>query len=153
MLLGSHTLKAYSRKHKIIARSSAEAELYAAALGASESKGIVSLLKEMGCEMKPALAIDAKATEHLLHRQGIGRLKHVDASYLWMKEGIISKRLRVRRVNIEENVSDQVTKLLSKAAIAKHCLTLGYVNITEEKGSMQATSRGDVAQKEQDHMM
>ena len=34
--------------------------------------------------MKPVLAIDAKATEHILHRQGIGRLKHIDVAYLWM---------------------------------------------------------------------
>ena len=70
-LLGNHTLIGYTRKQKIIARSSAEAELCAAALGASESKGTVSLLKDLGYEMKPVLAIDAKATEHILHRQGI----------------------------------------------------------------------------------
>ena len=68
ILLGDHTLNAYTRKQKIIAKSSAEAELYAAALGASGSKGIVSLLKDVGYEMKPVLAIDAKATEHILHR-------------------------------------------------------------------------------------
>ena len=61
----SHLVKAYTCKQKIIARSSAEAELYAAALGASESKGIVSLLKDLGYEMKPVLAIDANATEHI----------------------------------------------------------------------------------------
>ena len=71
-----------TRKQKIIARSSAEAELYAAALGASESKGIVSLLRGLGYEMKPVLAIDAKATEHILHRQGIGKLKHIDVAAL-----------------------------------------------------------------------
>ena len=38
-LVGRHHLKAYTRKQKIIARSSAEAGLYAAALGASEAKG------------------------------------------------------------------------------------------------------------------
>ena len=36
VMLGDHTLKAYTQKQKIIARSSAEAELYVAALGASE---------------------------------------------------------------------------------------------------------------------
>ena len=40
-LLGSHTLKAYTRRQTIIARSRAEAEVYAAPLGASEPKGIV----------------------------------------------------------------------------------------------------------------
>ena len=67
-MLGAHALKAYTRKQKIIARSSAEAELYAAALGAS-------LLRDLGYEMKPVLAIDAKATEHILHRQGIGKFE------------------------------------------------------------------------------
>ena len=73
ILLGSDTLKAYTRKQNIIARISAEAELHAAALVASESKGNVSLLKDLGYEMKPVLATDAKATEHILHRQGRNR--------------------------------------------------------------------------------
>ena len=30
--------------------------------------------------MKPAVAIDAKATEHTLPRQGVGRLKHMDGA-------------------------------------------------------------------------
>ena len=49
-----------TRKQKIIAMSSAEAGLYTAALGASESKGIVSLLRGLGYEMKPVWATDAK---------------------------------------------------------------------------------------------
>ena len=92
VLLGSHTLKAYTRKHKTIARSSAEAELFAAASRASES-----VLKDLGYGMKPVLAIDAMATEHILHTQGICRSKHIEA-YLWMQD----KRLRVRRVRSEE---------------------------------------------------
>ena len=31
--------------------------------------------------MKPVLAIDVKAAEHILHKQGIGRLKHIDVAY------------------------------------------------------------------------
>ena len=46
ILLGKHALKACTRKHNIIARSSAEAELCAAALRASELKAVVSLLKD-----------------------------------------------------------------------------------------------------------
>ena len=39
MMLGRYTVKAYTRKQKVIAKSSAEAELYAAPLRASEAKG------------------------------------------------------------------------------------------------------------------
>ena len=52
-----------------------------------------------------------------------------------MQDEIRSKRLRVRRVKSEENVADLVTKPLSKAVIAKHCLALGYVNMAEKKVS------------------
>ena len=124
-LLGSHTLKGCTRKQKIVARSSAEAELYAVA------KGNVSLLKDLGYEMKPVMATDAKATENIPHGR-VGRLKHVDVAFLWMQDEVTSKRLRVRRVKSEEKVADLGTKLLSKAAIAKHCLALGYVNMAEE---------------------
>ena len=56
-----------------MARSSAEADLHGAALGASESKGIASLLKDLGYEMKPVLATDTKkATVHILHTQRVG---------------------------------------------------------------------------------
>ena len=41
-------MKAYTRKQKIIARSSAEAELYAAALGASEAKEVQSMMCDLG---------------------------------------------------------------------------------------------------------
>ena len=82
--------------------------------------------------MKPVLAIDAEATEHILHRQGIGKLKHMDVAYLWIQDEIRSQRLRVRRVRSEENVADLGTKPLSKTVIAKHCLTLGYMNMDEK---------------------
>ena len=132
VMLGEHTLKAYTRKQKIIARSSAEAELYAAALGASELKAIVSLMRDLGYEKRPVLAIDAKATEHILHRQGIGKLKHIDVAYLWIQDEVRSQRLQVRRIKSEDNVTDLGTKPLKKAVIAKHCLTLEYVNMNQE---------------------
>ena len=55
---------------------------------------------------------------------------------LWVQDEIRSRRLRVRRVRSEENVADLGTKTLSKAVIAKHCLTLGYVNMDE--GNVQS---------------
>ena len=101
LMLGRHTLKAYTRKQKITTKSSAETELYAAALGASEAKEVQSMMRDFGFAVKPVLAIDAKATEHILHRQGIGRLKHIDVAYLWVQDEIRSQRIQVRRVRSE----------------------------------------------------
>ena len=85
-LLGNHTLKAYTRKEKSSERASN--------IGTSEPKGIVTLLKDLDYELKPVLVIDAKATEHLVDRQGIGKLSHIDIVFLWTRDEIRSKRLR-----------------------------------------------------------
>ena len=79
-------MKAYTSKQRIIAKSSAEAELHAAALGASEAKGVQNVMSDLGIAVEPVLAVDAKATEHILHRQGIGKPKHIDVAYLWVQD-------------------------------------------------------------------
>ena len=93
--MGRLLLKACTTKQKIIARSSAEAELYAVALGASEAKGVESMMRDLGFAVKPVLTIDAKATEHSLHRDGIGKMKHIDVEHLWLQNEVKSNRVKV----------------------------------------------------------
>ena len=57
-------------------------------------------------------------------------------AYLWVQDEIRSERIQVRRVRSEENVADLGTKPLSRAVIAKHCLTLEYMNINDEVSRM-----------------
>ena len=87
ILIGNHMLKAYTCNENIIARSRTQSELYTAALGAFESEGMVSLLCSVW-PMKPELAIDGKPTDHILHRQGIGRLKNIDVAHLWTQDDV-----------------------------------------------------------------
>ena len=47
--------RAHTRRRKIIARGGSEAELYAAALNASESNGIVSMISDLGFNVKLVL--------------------------------------------------------------------------------------------------
>ena len=49
-----------------------------------------------------------------------------------VQDEIRSQRVQVRRVRSEENVADLGTKPLSRAVIAKHCLTLGYMNMDDK---------------------
>ena len=50
--------------------------------------------------------MDAKATEHILHRHGIGKMKHIDVAHLWLQDEVTSNRLSVRRVKREVNLAD-----------------------------------------------
>ena len=130
-LLGGHLLKAYTRKQKIIAGSSAEAELYAAALAASEAEGIESMMIDLGFAVEPVLITDAKAAEHILHRHGIERMKHIDVAHLWLQDEVKSDRLRVRRIKNDHNLADIGTKALSSKIIRKHATAMGYVGTQE----------------------
>ena len=125
-LLGRHILTAYTRKQKIVARNSAEATLYAATLTFSDAKGIESMMLGLGFAMKPVLIIDAKATEHILHRHGIRRMKHIDVACLWLQDEVKSERLRVRRVKSEDNLADLGTRELSNKIIRRHATSMVY---------------------------
>ena len=66
------------------------------------------------------LIIHAKATEHIVQRHGIGKMRHIDVAHLWLQDEVKSNRLRVRRVKCEDNLADIGTKSLSNKIIRKH---------------------------------
>ena len=129
-LVGRHLLKAYTRKQQIIARSSAEAELCVAALGASEERR-GGMMRDLGFAVKPVLVVDAKATEHTLHRHGIGKMKHIDVAHLWLQDELKSNRMKVCRVKSVENLAAIGTKALSNKITRKHATSMLYIDAQE----------------------
>ena len=134
ILLGSHTLNAYTRNKISLQGAARKKNCTQQRSERLRQKGMVSLLCDLGYVMKPVLTIVAKATEHILHRQGSGRSQHIDVAYLKMQDEVRSKMLRVRRVKSEENMADLGTTP-SKATIAKQCIALACVNMAEEQRS------------------
>ena len=124
-------MKAYTRKRKIIARSSGEGELYAGALGASEAKGVESMMRDLGCAVKPAVVIHAKAKGQALHRHGIGTMNHIDVAHLCLQDEVKSNRLKVRRVESEDNLADIGAMALSSKIIRRHATSMEYVDARE----------------------
>ena len=55
----------------------------------------------------------------MLHKQGIGRMQHVDLAHLWSQHGVGSNRVVVRCVSSEQIVADLRTTALSRAVIAR----------------------------------
>ena len=83
------------------------------------------------------LAIDAKATEQHSSQTRDRKIEtHRYVAYLWIQDEVRSRRLQVRRVKSEDNIADLGTKPLIRAVIAKHCTTMGYVNMSQEDAQM-----------------
>ena len=77
--------------------------------------------------MKLELRVDAKATIGILHRQGLGRLRHVEVGHLWIQQAVKSGRIEVRKVLGTENIADLMTKYLDFNTNSKHIEKMGFV--------------------------
>ena len=121
---GRHVLGSWSRTQATIALSSGEAELNGALKGASELLGASSLLSELGHEMQLGLEGDSTACQGTLHREGAGKVKHLEVRQLWLQSHIRDGRIRFQKIPREGNSADAMTKHWGPDAHA-HFLRIG----------------------------
>ena len=108
--LGAHLIRCYSKRQASIALSSGEAELYAINLAAREVLGISQLAAESGHDLRLQLYTDATAVIGMVHRSGVGRLKHVSVQSLWLQDLVGSGQIAIDKIPRERNVADYLTK-------------------------------------------
>ena len=124
MKWGSHLIKSWSSTQQVIATSSGEAELYAMVKGVSQTKGLISMLNDLGYNANAKVCTDANAAIGIVHRQGLGKTRHVDVQYLWVQQEVYEGRLNVEKVGTQENMADLLTKALEADAINRHMANL-----------------------------
>ena len=121
---GGHLLKAYSSTQANIALSSAEAELHATVVAASEGLGMKAMAKDFGMSLDPYLNVDASAAIGIMQRKGLGKLRHLDTQSLWIQDAVRQRRVIVEKVEGTENPADLMTKHLdgpSMSDMLKRC--------------------------------
>eukprot|EP00973_Karenia_brevis_P083935 11646618-Karenia_brevis.AAC.1 len=85
-LLGHHVIKTWSKTQSLIALSSAESELYGCVKATAECLGTMSLLADFGRHCGGVIKADASATLGIISRRGLGKIRHLDTSFLWLQE-------------------------------------------------------------------
>ena len=103
------------RSQKAIALSSGESEFMALVAGCSEGMLVRHLWKMITgeeCQMKARS--DSSAARGMTQRQGIGRVRHRDASMLWIQQKEREKVLTVAAIPIDLNSADIGAKNLPK---------------------------------------
>ena len=109
-LLEGAAVKHWSRTQRSRALSVGEAEYYALVTGSAEGLGIQSLAEDMGFDVKVVIWTDSDTARSLASRRGLGKMRHMELRYLWVQEMVKDGRMKVRRVNGEENPADHLTK-------------------------------------------
>ena len=135
ILFGGAAVKGWSSNQSVIALSSGEAEYYAASKGASQALGFKAMLADLGIAAKIILYTDSSAARGIIHRAGLGKLRHLETGYLWLQAAVKAKRLQIRKVLGSENPAELFTKHFAAADMWKHLETL---RISEETGGPRA---------------
>ena len=76
------------------------------------------MLKDLGIEAKIILYTDSTAARGIIHRAGLGELRHLETGYLWLQAAVKAKRLQVRKVLGTNNPADLFTKHLEALTIS-----------------------------------
>ena len=119
-------LKVWSSTQTVVARSSGEAEYYAAVKGASEAIGFQSGCMDLGIVVNVDLLSDSSACRGICARSGIGKVKHMAVQLLWLQDAVKSGVIRMRSVRGDLNVADLMTKFMSRPTIDGHMRRLGF---------------------------
>ena len=125
IMLGKHWVKSWSKSQSTIALSSAESELYACIKASSEGLGFLSIMKDYDMTMRGEIRSDASAALGVIARNGLGKLRHVDTSYLWIQQTSAEKKLKYGKVDGKDNIADIMTKNVPKELSEKHCFSIG----------------------------
>ncbi len=123
---GSHTWKTWSKTQSTVATSSAEAELYGIVRGTQEALASLTMLKEFAMPMGAKLVTDASAALAISQREGLGKLKHIDISWLWIQDVAKRKPVLYGKVPGVQNPADAMTKYLTKQNMDSYMGMLNY---------------------------
>lgn len=154
-MIASHTIKTWPSTQQIIALSTAEAELYALIKCACQCTGIISLAADFGVTLKATVMIDASAALGIAQRRGLGKLRHIDAQWLWIQERLHQGELKAQKIAGKENPADLMAKRLAAEEMAKHVECLGYEMRTDRSekslkiNSLKANDRDEWKHDEQ----
>ena len=74
---------------------------------------------------------DASAALGIIGRTGLGKLRHIDTSYLWLQQDSIKRKLKLNKVKGTENPADMNTKGLNGDGISRYVRML---NMQHQEG-------------------
>ena len=138
---GSHCLKSWSSTQSVIAGSSGEAEYYGIVKGGSNSVGMRSLMNDLGVNISIHIKSDASAAIGIASRRGLGKIRHLEVSQLWLQQRVASEDLKIEKVKGAENVADALTKHLGVEDMKMHMDGVGLEHRSGRRNLMPEVAK------------
>ena len=128
---GRHPIKHWSLTQTTIALSSGEAELGGICRGASIALGLQSLASDLGINLDVEILTDATAAIGICRRRGLGKIRHLHVSDLWVQDRLRKGDFKLTKVPGADNPSDILTKHVPRDVLMKH---MAFMGLTSEGG-------------------
>ena len=122
-------IHAWSKTLSTLALSSGEAELGAVVRGAAEGLGVIALLGDFGIKSPMVVRSDATAAIGMVGRLGIGKVRHLATSDLWLQQAARRKELCFYKVYGGDNPADLLTKPLDANTAQRHMQRSGLIKL------------------------
>ena len=132
IFIGGNLVSWKSKKQSVVARSTAEAEYRAMALGVAELLWLKSMLVELKldqgakmklwCDNKSAISIANNPVQH-------DRTKHIEIDRFFIKEKLDSGLLELSHVSTKDQAADCLTKGLNSVDMIRGCDKMGLIDI------------------------
>ena len=121
VILGG-VLNCWAKKHKSVALSSWESELFAAITSGTRSLGIQSELMDLGYSCTVTVATDSQSiVDHSKRRGRSIASNHVGLRGPWLQEAQVDGKLELEKVDTAMNLADVCTKALPGNRIRELC--------------------------------
>ena len=128
-LLNGDLVHGSSRTQKVIALSSAEAELHSLVSAAADGIYIAGCLSFLtGLLVKHYILLNNMAAKTLANKRGVGRIRHLSGKLLWIQERTAKGELTVTQVSTDLNVEDLATKPLTASRMRTLLFLSGIVD-------------------------
>ena len=119
-MIGKHMIKSWSSIQNVIALSSGEAEYYGLVKGAAQGLGVKAMYLEAGQKLDIEVKTDASAAKGIAMRRGMGKIRHIEVSQLWVQDRVARGDIKVTKVDGTKNIADHLTKYLTRDGIEFH---------------------------------
>ena len=93
--------------------------------------GIAGILKDLGINLLVSLSTDSSAAKGIASRRGLGKMRHVELSELWIQDRVAKGEVTIWKIPGLENSSDSLTKHSNAERIGQ---TLHFCSQTVEIG-------------------
>ena len=92
-------------------------ELHGIAQGPAHGIGMQSLMGDLGWKIGIKLHSDAAAAIGIAKIKGLGKIRHLDTTDLWIQDQVRSRKILLEKVLGSDSIADVLTKYVDKATL------------------------------------